>query len=667
MLTSQKKKFVGFKRNVPSLNDKEASAQTSKKNFLSHFVSPDKKSELKELYHFYKDMFIENKKNLLHVAFHNGVSSGLNSLMPMLMAQTVKAGTLILKGSSLWNYAWVGAIALANYFSGKNGLKAELLQGQIMDDICIAQRQKLSKSILKSPTSFLNKKTPAYCAEMSQKCGSNAAMMMSSSFNLFYNLVGFSVSAATVLATNPYIFSALIGLTGLNAFISKNIQKITRPMFKESYEKSARISSEDIDILNNTSVVQENNKVDYMVNQLGQKRSNWLSHVKSIREKCFRIFSPKLLFSALVYGGCNAAALYQAIQSGDISSFIAISGSSGIMFMRSNALTRNYQNLIECNGKYQDARKALTYSRDQELQTGHQMINEHGDIQISNVVFRYPDMSQDVFNGLNLTIKAGENVVIVGSSGSGKTSIAKLIKHEYDIQSGSVSIDGIDVRLIKADVLNDHIAYVPQRPQFFNTTLQANLSFVKPNASNEEIEKCARDAGLSDVLDDPDKGLSMEIGPDGANLSAGQRQRLAIARAFLKDTPIVIMDEPTANLDRALASEVLDNIRGLGKNKTVIMITHNPTEIAMADRAIVLNKGQILEDGAPKELIKNPNGYLRQLYKHEFDLLASIQDTPTLNQQIKYTWAPKNAQHVTRWVQPTQAQPLYFNASRTNS
>jgi ATP-binding cassette subfamily B protein len=187
-----------------------------------------------------------------------------------------------------------------------------------------------------------------------------------------------------------------------------------------------------------------------------------------------------------------------------------------------------------------------------------------------------------------------------------------------EAQSGTIEFDGQNIRSLSQEDLNAQISFVPQKPQFLNRSIYENLKYANPQATKEEIETCMKKAGLYDEIMSKKDGFNAR--PD--TLSGGQQQRLAIAQAFLRSAPIVLMDEPTSAVDRYTGREVLDTILAFGSDKTLIMVSHNPSEIAKADRVVVLAEGKVIEDGRPADLIKK-DGYFSGLYREEINLFSA--------------------------------------------
>lgn len=238
-------------------------------------------------------------------------------------------------------------------------------------------------------------------------------------------------------------------------------------------------------------------------------------------------------------------------------------------------------------------------------------------VSLEHVCFEYVE-DIPVLKDINLEAKVGETVAIVGNSGGGKTTIANLIPRFYDVKSGAIKIDNIDIRDIKLDSLRNHISVVFQDNFLFSGTIRENLLMGNFNATDDDIERVVKAAHLDEFLDETPDGLDTMLGERGTTLSGGQRQRVAIARAMLKDAPIVILDEATSALDNkseAIVQKALDNLM---QNKTVFVIAHRLSTIKNADKIAVINEGELVELGTHDELLCRENGFYKKLYEMQF-------------------------------------------------
>lgn len=244
-------------------------------------------------------------------------------------------------------------------------------------------------------------------------------------------------------------------------------------------------------------------------------------------------------------------------------------------------------------------------------------------IEFKNVNFEYVE-NTPVLKNLSLCVKKNETIALVGNSGGGKSTVVNLIPRFYDVKSGSIEIDGVDLRRFDLKSLKDHISFVFQDNFLFSGTIKDNIMMGNKNAGEEDLKRAVKMAHLDEFIETLDKGLDTELGERGTTLSGGQRQRVAIARAMIKNAPIVILDEATSALDNkseAIVQKALDNLM---QNKTVFVIAHRLSTIKNADRIAVINEGELVELGTHNELINIPNGKYKHLYEMQFNKDAGV-------------------------------------------
>lgn len=229
------------------------------------------------------------------------------------------------------------------------------------------------------------------------------------------------------------------------------------------------------------------------------------------------------------------------------------------------------------------------------------------DIEFKNVRFSYDD--REILKNISATIKENSMTAIVGPSGSGKTTFCNLIARFWDVDSGEILIGGENIKNYKIENLMDSISMVFQDVYLFEDTIENNIKFGKQNANHEEVVEAAKKARCHEFIENLPEGYDTLIGEGGASLSGGEKQRISIARAMLKDVPIIIFDEATANIDPENENKLKEAIESLTKNKTVIMIAHRFKTIRNADQILVLKDGEIVDRGVHEELIKNKGLY----------------------------------------------------------
>ncbi|RRS08312.1 lipid A export permease/ATP-binding protein MsbA [Pseudoalteromonas sp. J010] len=256
---------------------------------------------------------------------------------------------------------------------------------------------------------------------------------------------------------------------------------------------------------------------------------------------------------------------------------------------------------------------------EQEKDTGTQpLVRANGDIKIQNLTFTYPSKNDPVITALNLDIKAGQSIAFVGRSGSGKSTISNLLPRYYDIDSGSIELDGVDISDYKLADLRAQFSIVSQQVVLFNDTIANNIMYsLERPLSDEALERVAKQAHVWEFVKDLPEGLNTLVGENGVMLSGGQRQRIAIARAIVKDAPILILDEATSALDTESERLIQQALEELMHDKTSIVIAHRLSTIEHCDQIYVLDKGKVIEQGEHQQLVAQ-QGVYHALCKMQF-------------------------------------------------
>lgn len=239
-----------------------------------------------------------------------------------------------------------------------------------------------------------------------------------------------------------------------------------------------------------------------------------------------------------------------------------------------------------------------------------------GNITIKNLSFHYPGMLEKALENININVKKGETLGIIGTIGSGKTTLMNLLTKLYNIPDGKITIDGKDINDIDIEVLRENICYITQDNFLFSSTLKDNISLFKEEYKEEEIKESTKKAVIYEEISQMPKGIKTKIGERGADLSGGQKQRVVISRAFLKDSSIVIFDDTFSALDNRTSQELLQNIKELTEDKTCIIISNKISDVKQSDQIIVLNNGEIVEQGIHDELIHN-HGIYQEFFEQQ--------------------------------------------------
>jgi len=242
----------------------------------------------------------------------------------------------------------------------------------------------------------------------------------------------------------------------------------------------------------------------------------------------------------------------------------------------------------------------------------------NGEIEIKNIKFRYTNDGPIILDGISISIKAGEYIAIVGESGAGKSTLASLIPRFYELDSGTIKIDGHDIMRLKQRFLRENIGIVQQNVFLFDGTIRENIIYGNQDATEQELIEAAKNANILEFIQSCPDGFDTLTGERGVKLSGGQKQRIAIARVFLKNPPILILDEATSSLDNESESLIQEALERLAKNRTTLVIAHRLSTIKKVDRIFVMKQGKIVEQGTHRQLIEK-DGYYNSLYqKNQF-------------------------------------------------
>ena len=245
-----------------------------------------------------------------------------------------------------------------------------------------------------------------------------------------------------------------------------------------------------------------------------------------------------------------------------------------------------------------------------------------GKIEFKNVHFTYKDTNIEALKGISFTVEQGKTLAVIGKTGSGKTTILELIGRMYNTTKGDIKIDDISIKNVNLHSLRDSIGYVPQDPFLFSDTLNNNIKFGKNNTTNQEIIQAAKDAVVHDNIINFSKGYDTILGERGITLSGGQKQRVSIARAFIKSPQILLLDDCLSAVDTETEEQILNTIERISKNTTTVIVSHRISSVKNADHIIVLEDGQIIQEGTHNQLVRK-NGYYKTLYKKQLQEFSS--------------------------------------------
>jgi len=299
-------------------------------------------------------------------------------------------------------------------------------------------------------------------------------------------------------------------------------------------------------------------------------------------------------------------------------------GTFAVVFGAMFGLMRPLKSLTNVTSQFQRGMAAChslfnLMELDTEKDTGeHEADRVKGDIQVDNVVFTYPSKEAPALRNVSFELPAGQTLALVGRSGSGKSTIANLLTRFYDIDSGTITLDGVPIDEYKLANLRQHVAVVSQNVHLFNDTVANNIAYAAEDQfTREQIIEAAKLAYADDFIRELDEGYDTIIGENGVSLSGGQRQRIAIARALLRNAPVLILDEATSALDTESERAIQAALDELQKNRTVLVIAHRLSTIEDADQILVVDEGEIVERGNHQALLEQDGAYA-QLHRIQF-------------------------------------------------
>lgn len=411
---------------------------------------------------------------------------------------------------------------------------------------------------------------------------------------------------------------ALAVLSCIVIYIMVKSQTSIAPISRDVAEKSSAMTAHFADIIGNITAVKAFAKEKTELKQYQKHINAWRGTLQTEMKGVLLITgSFGLLMTVMNLSAFTAAILATQYHLANIAAiYLVVSYTINVvdeLWTVSNA-TRSYLRIV---GDASPMITTLDESIELKDPVKPQPFNiKRGKIEFKNVSFMHDDDKQNLFNNFTLTVKPGEQVGIVGKSGSGKTSLTRLLLRFNDVDKGQILIDGQDITSIRQSDLRSVIAYVPQEPMLFHRTLRENIGYSNADASEEKIREVSRQANALEFIDKLPKGFETVVGERGIKLSGGQRQRIAIARAILKDAPILVLDEATSALDSENERLIQEAITKLMKGRTSIVIAHRLSTISKLDRIIVLDSGKVVEQGSHSELIKL-DGVYAQLWLHQ--------------------------------------------------
>ncbi|MES2630456.1 MAG: ABC transporter ATP-binding protein [Patescibacteria group bacterium] len=446
-----------------------------------------------------------------------------------------------------------------------------------------------------------------------------------SSFFAFWNMIVFEVMFAVVAIIATLIGVSFISLpltVILAVFVTIFIisayfgTRFMRPRQIARSKAYSKVSGQLSDSISNMVAVKIESKEKGEEKRLSGYLEDVLIKEKSVRKGVMTTTSVTSVIVAFARISALVVAVWavqtQTINAGAV--FLLITYTFNLLMEVWNINTA-LRTMYQISGDSEELLAIMKAPVDIQDTSAKKLKATNGTVVIDNVTFAH-EVGDNLFEGLNLTIPAGQKVGVVGVSGSGKSTLTKLLLRLSDPKSGSIKIDGQDIAEVSQVSLHDAIAYVPQEPLLFHRSLHENISYSRPKATENEVKNAAKDAQAYNFIKVLDKGFETLVGERGVKLSGGQRQRIAIARAILKQAPVLILDEATSALDSESEQLIQKALEKLMEGRTSIVIAHRLSTISKLDRIIVMENGKIIEDGNHQELLEQKGMYAK-LWAHQ--------------------------------------------------
>lgn len=411
------------------------------------------------------------------------------------------------------------------------------------------------------------------------------------------------------------VFSIIPFMVIFAIYYNKQMKKA----FKANKRKIGDINARIEDSLSGIRVVKSFANEHEELYRFKHENNKWLDTKRNSYHKMGRFHSGLSAFisfiTIIVIVGGSMLISKQVLNAGDLIAFLLYIGNLTDPIKKLINFTEQFQEGVSGFERYMELLEINPDIKDRD--DAVELYNVKGNVCFEDVSFRYNDTLEDVLSHIDLQVKPGEYVALVGQSGAGKTTLCSLIPRFYDVNSGRITIDGTDIRDVKLESLRSHIGIVQQDVYLFAGTIMDNIAYGNPKANEEDIIRAAKRANAHDFIMSLEDGYLTDIGQRGVKLSGGQKQRISIARVFLKDPSILIFDEATSALDNESEKVVQESLEMLAKDRTTFVIAHRLSTIKNAERIVVLDEEGIVESGNHDELITQ-NGEYAKLYQMQF-------------------------------------------------
>jgi len=544
------------------------------------------------------------------------VSAALELVSPLVAGRVVD---LVVAGntSDLWLYA--GVILALTLAGGAISFGMEYLGELNAQRVVYRLRMDVYRHLQDLSYSFYDRVDAGQIITRVTSDTDNIGRMLGFALPNFVRGISMLVAVGTVLVfTNWNLALVAFSITPFIAVISLTFNRYVRPLFEKIWVEVSRLNATVQEFVAGFRVVKALDVGDEMFRRFEERnRSIYEMGIRTTKLAALTWPTIGLIFgvgTAAIYWYGGLQIVSGQLSMGGLVSFTMYLGMLIWPIMTMGFMLSNYQQAMVSGRKVFEILDAEPEVKERPGAIDVGRVN--GEVRFEDVTFGY-DKEKPILRGLSFKVSPGERVAIVGATGSGKSTIVKLIPRFYDPQEGRILIDGFDIRDMSISSLRRNIGIVHQDVFLFPTSIRENISYGKPNATQEEIERVARAARIHDFIASLPEGYNTPVGERGVTLSGGQRQRVAIARALLIDPSILILDDSTSSVDAETEREIYEALKELVRNRTVFIITQRLSTLRLADRIIVVEDGKVVEDGTHEELVRRGGIYAR-LYLSQY-------------------------------------------------
>lgn len=435
--------------------------------------------------------------------------------------------------------------------------------------------------------------------------------------NLFSGVITILGTLFFMFTINIWLALIVLVLTPLSLFVSKFISKRTYKYFKKQSEQRGKETSYIEEMLSNIKVVKsyhredENSENFDVINEELGKDSLNATFFSSLTNPCTR-FVNSIVYAVVGLSGALFA-INGIITVGNLSASLAYANQYTKPFNDITGVITELQNAIACAGRLLEV---IDAEKESDAK-GQLPSNVKGDFTVSDVAFSY-DKNKELIKNLSFELKSGQRLAVVGPTGCGKTTLINLLMHFYDIDSGSIKVDSVDINTVSRKSLRQNVGMVLQDTWLKSGTIKENIVFGNENVTDEQVIEAAKKSHAHSFIKKLHNGYDTFIGEDGGSLSTGQKQLICITRLMLNPPPILILDEATSSIDLLTEQRITRSFMELMKDRTSFVVAHRLKTIVESDLILVMKDGKVIESGTHKSLMEQ-NGFYKELYQSQFD------------------------------------------------